>query len=467
MARMTKSSVEIQEVFLNFMLSNTSLFTRVQNIYNVENFDCSLRNAAKFLYDHVKDHNSIPTTQQINAVTNTKLELIDGITEGHESWFLEEFEQFTRIEEMNRAILKSVDLLEKGDFGPIEKLIKDAVQISLTRDLGINYFENPRVRLMKLKESNGQVSTGWRDIDYAIFGGFNRGELEIFCGLPAAGKSLILQNLALNWILTGLNGVYITLELSPELIAMRLDSMITGITSKEIFKRLEDVELQVVMTGKKAGRLRIKYLPTGSTVNDIKAYIKELAIKENFKPDFICVDYMDLVNPGAYKVDQSDFFTKDKLVSEELRNYAIELRTIMVTAAQINRSGDGEVEFSYSNIQTIKKSSPAFFEKLVVDLLLKMGYGGTRKDAGQTVGRSGDGGIDGIINEDRLGLDVIYIQAKRWENSVGRPEIQKFAGTLQGFRAKKGIFITSSTFTKEARDFVSRIDSRIILIFSS
>lgn len=115
-------------------------------------------------------------------------------------------------------------------------------------------------------------------------------------------------------------------------------------------------------------------------------------------------------------------------------------------------------------IQTIKKSSPAFFEKLVVDLLLKMGYGGTRKDAGQTVGRSGDGGIDGIINEDRLGLDVIYIQAKRWENSVGRPEIQKFAGTLQGFRAKKGIFITSSTFTKEARDFVSRIDSRIILI---
>nr|MCM0591225.1 restriction endonuclease [Gloeotrichia echinulata DEX184] len=115
-------------------------------------------------------------------------------------------------------------------------------------------------------------------------------------------------------------------------------------------------------------------------------------------------------------------------------------------------------------IQTIKKSSPAFFEKLVVDLLLKMGYGGTRKDAGQTVGRSGDGGIDGIINEDRLGLDVIYLQAKRWENSIGRPEIQKFAGTLQGFRAKKGIFITSSTFTKEAIDFVSRIDSRIILI---
>ncbi|MBT9317999.1 restriction endonuclease, partial [Leptothoe spongobia] len=93
-----------------------------------------------------------------------------------------------------------------------------------------------------------------------------------------------------------------------------------------------------------------------------------------------------------------------------------------------------------------------------------MGYGGTRKDAGQTVGKSGDGGIDGIIKEDRLGLDVIYIQAKRWENPVGRPEIQKFAGALQGVRARKGVFITTSGFTSEAKDYVSRIDSKIILI---
>jgi restriction system protein len=121
-------------------------------------------------------------------------------------------------------------------------------------------------------------------------------------------------------------------------------------------------------------------------------------------------------------------------------------------------------ELASDLLQIIKKSSPAFFEKLVVDLLLKMGYGGTRKDAGKTVGRSSDGGIDGIINEDRLGLDVIYIQAKRWENSVGRPEIQKFAGALQGVRARKGIFITTSTFTSEAKDYVSRIDSKIILI---
>lgn len=112
----------------------------------------------------------------------------------------------------------------------------------------------------------------------------------------------------------------------------------------------------------------------------------------------------------------------------------------------------------------IMEMSPSLFEKLVVELLLKMGYGGSRKDAGRAIGRSGDEGIDGIIKEDRLGLDIIYIQAKRWQQSVGRPEVQKFAGALQGQRARKGIMITTSEFTREAKDFSSNIDTKIVLI---
>ncbi len=132
-----------------------------------------------------------------------------------------------------------------------------------------------------------------------------------------------------------------------------------------------------------------------------------------------------------------------------------------------------EIEAAYERVrqglatellQTIKGCSPAFFERLMIELLVKMGYGGTRKDAGEAIGRSGDGGIDGIIKEDRLGLDIVYIQAKRWHSNVGRPEIQKFAGALQGQRARKGIFITTSDFTQAARDYVSRIDSKIVLI---
>ncbi len=115
-------------------------------------------------------------------------------------------------------------------------------------------------------------------------------------------------------------------------------------------------------------------------------------------------------------------------------------------------------------LERIKRNSPAFFENLVIDLMVAMGYGGSRVDAGQSVGQSGDEGIDGIIKEDRLGLDVIYLQAKRWEGTVGRPEIQKFVGALHGKRAKKGVFITTGKFSEEAHEYVKSIDPKVILI---
>jgi restriction system protein len=115
-------------------------------------------------------------------------------------------------------------------------------------------------------------------------------------------------------------------------------------------------------------------------------------------------------------------------------------------------------------LDRIKNNSPRFFENLVVDLLVAMGYGGSRKDAGEVIARTGDGGIDGIIKEDKLGLDVVYIQAKRWDGTVGRPIVQAFAGSLEGQRARKGVLITTSQFSQDARDYVSRIEKKIVLI---
>src|SRR5258706_3707492 len=115
-------------------------------------------------------------------------------------------------------------------------------------------------------------------------------------------------------------------------------------------------------------------------------------------------------------------------------------------------------------LEKVRQAPPIFFEELVVELLLKMGYGGSRKDAGSAIGRVGDGGIDGIIKEDKLGLDVIYIQAKRWASTVGRPEIQAFVGSLEGNRAKKGVFMTTSQFSSDARDYVAHIEKTIVLI---
>ena len=122
-------------------------------------------------------------------------------------------------------------------------------------------------------------------------------------------------------------------------------------------------------------------------------------------------------------------------------------------------------ELAEELLDKLKKAPPSFFERIVVELLVKMGYGGSRVDAGKAIGRSGDGGIDGIIKEDKLGLDVVYIQAKRWDsNAVGRPDVMQFAGALQGQRANKGIFITTSRFTEDARGYVTQIGSKIVLI---
>jgi restriction system protein len=121
-------------------------------------------------------------------------------------------------------------------------------------------------------------------------------------------------------------------------------------------------------------------------------------------------------------------------------------------------------ELAQELISRVMACSPRFFERLVVDLLVAMGYGGSRRDAGERIGQSGDGGVDGIIKEDRLGLDVVYIQAKRWEGTVGRPAVQNFAGSLEGFRARKGVLITTSSFTKDAKDYVDRIEKKIVLI---
>jgi len=126
--------------------------------------------------------------------------------------------------------------------------------------------------------------------------------------------------------------------------------------------------------------------------------------------------------------------------------------------------GQLRLELADELLDRVKQSSPAFFEKVVVDLLIAMGYGGSLEDAGRTIGRSGDGGIDGVIKEDRLGLDVIYLQAKRWEGSVGRPVVQAFAGSLEGVRARKGVLITTSGFTAEAKEYVHHIGKKIVLI---
>ena len=341
---------DMQKLYVEFLLSDPELYARCQAIVDAEYFDRKFRKSVRFIQEHATGYSVLPTPDQIEAQTGVKFTLVKDVDERHQDWFLDDFEQFCKHKALANAILSSTDLLEENLFGAVEKLIKDAVQVSLAKNLGTDYYVDPADRLRNLKTLNGGTSTGWETMDSKLFGGFNKGELNIFAGGSGAGKSIFLQNLAINWSLMKLNVVYISLELSEQLTAMRMDAMNTGYSTKELYRNLDDVDLRIKMQKKKAGAIQIAQLVSGCTVNDIRAYLKEYTVQTGIRPDCILIDYLDLMMPVQQKVLPSDLFIKDKFVSEELRNLAVELDILFATASQLNRGAVDEIEFDHSHI---------------------------------------------------------------------------------------------------------------------
>jgi len=341
---------DIQKLYLEMMMADAETYVRCQGIFDSTLFDRKLAEAAEFIHQYAQQYSVLPDFEMVNSTCKTDLKQPGELKEGHLEWLMDEFESFTRHKSLERAIIQSADLLEKHDYGQVESMVKDAVQIGLARDMGTDYFEDPRSRLLGLKDKNGQVTSGWNALDNKLFGGFNRGELNIFAGGSGAGKSLFLANLGVNFALAGMNVVYLTLELSESLVSMRVDSMVTGTSTRDIFKNIDDVEMKVKMIGKKSGMFQVKYMPSGKTANDIRSYLKEYEIKMGKKVDVLLVDYLDLLMPIGKKISAENLFVKDKYVSEELRNLAMELQCVFVTAAQLNRGAVEEVEFDHSHI---------------------------------------------------------------------------------------------------------------------
>ena len=350
MADVINYNKDLQQLFLEMMLNDAESFARVQNIFNPQYFDRELKTVAKFIKDYANDYKKLPDIGMVKAKTGVELKSAENIDPEHYNWFLDEFEKFSRHKALEGAILTSADMLEKGEYGAVEEKIKEAVEVGLTKDLGIDYFADPRGRLTALKDNHGKISTGWSQIDKKLFGGFNKGELNLFAGGSGAGKSLFLQNLAVNWVEQGLNVIYVTLELSELLCAMRIDCMVSETPAREVFKQLDNVELKVKQKSKEAGKLIIKYLPSGSTALRIRTYIKEFELKYKVRCDAVLVDYLDLMMPVSRRVSPSDLFVKDKYVSEELRNLAVDVDTLLVTASQLNRDAVEEIEFDHSHI---------------------------------------------------------------------------------------------------------------------
>jgi len=343
-------SDEKQKLLIDIMLSSEEVFSRCQNILSANYFSNKLRPAVKFILKYADENRVLPKIEHVNAETGGGFIKIDDIAVQHQDSFLKEIESFCKNRALANAVINAVTLIEKGNYGEVEKQVREAILISLQSDLGTNYFEDPRARLMAIKDKNGQISTGWKSVDDKLYGGINRGEITIWCAGSGVGKSLFLQNSAINLAKQGLNVVYISLELSEGLTSMRMDSMLTEVGTREIFRNLDNVEIKVKQAQRNSGDLYVKQIPQGSTCNDIKVYLKNYEIERQRRPDVLIIDYLDLVFPNNKKINPSDLFVKDKFVTEEMRGLAVEKKMICITASQLNRSAVEEQEHSHAMI---------------------------------------------------------------------------------------------------------------------
>lgn len=341
-----------QTSLINFLLSDATSFSRCRNILREEYFESRLIPSVRFILEYADEHSRVPIPEQIVAVTGQQFSLVANPTE-REAWLLNEVEQFCRYRAIENVILDGPDLLSKGSHADIERQIKEAMTISLITDLGDDYFRSTKQRLERLKNRDNMVSTGWLTIDKKLYGGYTKGSLNIFAGGSGSGKSLFLQNQALNWSMMGMNVIYITLELSQDLVGSRVDSMVTGKSTKDIFRNSDEVcfEIEQLRKAAKPGSFHIKKMPeAGTTCNDIRSYLKEYQIKTGIRPDALCIDYLDLVYPNNTKIDVTNAFAKDKYVSEEMRSIATEWDMPVVSASQLNRQSVEAQEFDHSHI---------------------------------------------------------------------------------------------------------------------
>lgn len=336
-----------QRLLLRYLISSPDLFAITNPILKSEYFDPEVRKATKFIQTYYNEYRALPDSDQIHAETSVELQPTD-VSGDKYAYCVTEVEQFCKRKAMEHAVLQSVGLIEKEDYGSVEKLIRDAVTVGITKSLGLDYYEDPLTRLERLRNTALPISTGWKDVDATCGGGWNRGDLIIFSANSGGGKSVTMENWADRMNNQGYNGIYFSFELNEDLISKRHDSIVTGIHQAEVLMRYKEVAAAVVNARAQKGHLQIKHM-NSPTPNDLRAYLKEYELKFKRRPDFIVVDYIAGMRSDE-KIDSSDVYTKDKYVSEALRAIASDYNAIVATASQQNRDAIDKLELNQGNI---------------------------------------------------------------------------------------------------------------------
>lgn len=335
-----KYDIQYQLYLLQQIFSTPDLYVRCKNVLKPDYFDKEYHSSIQYVHDYSSKYNVIPTLNDIkhNADFSYSETVVPDL---NQQAVLDSIGEFCRHKALAQAIQQGMELVNKKRYGEIEELIREAMLVTVQNDIGLDIYEDPESVIRKLAEQQGTLKSGWETFDYKLFGGFGKQELEIFAAASGGGKSVILQNLAVNFSKAGLNGAYITLELASELVAVRIYGMMVNTAQNKVKVDIDETAAKVKIEERSNGKLRVHRLPESvSTVNDIESYIRELQIKTGIKLDYVCVDYLDLLTSDRCGPnDKSNAFVKDKFVSEELRALAMKMDLTVFTACQFNRSG--------------------------------------------------------------------------------------------------------------------------------
>jgi len=282
-----------QRELIGYLISSPDTFSLCHSIIDHEYFDPSLQPAVKFILDYYEAYNGLPKARLINAETDIEIKKYS-VSLDEVAYTVDQIEIFCKRMAMQDAILSSAPLIEKGEWGTIEEKIKEAMLVSVQTDLGIAYFDTVEERLERLREGNEILPTQWDKVNEKLFGGPARKELLLFAAGSGGGKSVVLSNLGLDYADTGYNVLYISLELSQDIVAQRFDSIITGIGRKEWTDHIPEIVNGVKsFRNESTGRLDVVYMKTETKCNEIRAYLKNYQMHFNCIPDVILVDYLD------------------------------------------------------------------------------------------------------------------------------------------------------------------------------
>lgn len=348
-----------QKTLIELIYSDPSVFARVKPILKPEYFDKKFQPTISYLIDFSNQFNTLPLIEQLNTEVRLDYNKINGIENNinTQSSILWMAEQFIKKRALEIAVEEAYGLIAKGETSGIDKIIKDAQQISLQKDLGMNFWDKPAEWLEQQESEQGILPTGWNTFDDLMYGGFGWGELNYVVAPVNSGKSLCMQNLAINWSMMGYNVLFFTLEMNRRLVGKRMASMVSSVPYRDIRKDINKVSDSIIYKRKdiQPGILQIADLPIGCNANDIESFIQAFEIEKNIIPNIIIIDYADIMSPCDRRIDPNNLNRIDRAISLELRDIARERtrngkNTMVLTASQITKDSMDEMEFGMSNV---------------------------------------------------------------------------------------------------------------------